>query len=84
MKSAKEVQHILINLYCRTFGGDHDELEVWDDHGDNYMVMRKEDGWVLKISIKIVDQYLSGDRSMRKKGKAQLIRLFHNFEPSSD
>ena len=54
------------------------------DYADNYKVMRKTDGWILTISRTIVDQYLSSDWSIQKKGKEQLISLFHNFEPPKD
>jgi len=81
LRSAKEVKHIIINLFCRTFGGSPDALEVWDGANDDYMLMRKEDGWILTIPQNIVDLYLSGDKSSRENGKSLLIEAFHNFRP---
>ncbi len=84
MKSAKEVKHILINLFCGTFGGDPDELEVWDDPNDGYIVMRKQDGWITTIPGVNVDSYLSEKKPTREDGKSSIIDAFHNFRPSSE
>ncbi len=84
MKSAKEIKHVLISLYCRTFGGDQDVLEVWDGSSDDFIVMRKEDGWITTISRADVDGYLSNHKPTREGGKEELIKAFHRFEESPE
>ncbi|MFH1487683.1 MAG: hypothetical protein ABII06_02160 [Pseudomonadota bacterium] len=84
MKSEKNIKHILINLYCRVFGGESDILEVWDGPNYNYLVMRKEDGWVTTISRTDVDAYLSDDRPMRERARTAIIARFHQFKQSED
>ena len=84
MKSAQEVKHILISLYRRTFGGGLDELEVWDGSGNDYLVMRKSDGWTVTIPRDQVDDYLSDDKPTREQGRAKLIDAFHGFNAPAE
>ena len=69
MKSAKEIKHLVITLYCRTFGGSPDALEIWDGPQENYTVWRKEDGFIATIPRASVDLYLSDSRHLREEGK---------------
>ena len=85
MKSAKEVKHLLISLYGRTFGGGLDELEVWLGTDNDYLLMRKADGWTVTIPRVHLDDYLSNDKPTREQGRASLIDAFHRFkEPSEE
>ena len=84
MRSAREVKHLLINLYNREFGGDPDALEVWDGDGHSYLVMRKEDGWMMTIRGSELDSYLSDDKKRREEGRMSIIKAFYNFKESTD
>ena len=84
MKSARDIKHILISLYCRTFGGDSDSLEVWDGPEFSFKIMRKEDGWITTIPRLHVNAYLSDEKKTREQGKSYLLDAFYNFRPPSD
>jgi len=85
LRPAKEVKHLLINLYNREFGGDPDALEVWDSPDHTYMVMRKEDGWMMRIGVGDLDSFLSDDKKEREAGKKSIIKAFYSFkEPIDD
>ena len=80
MKYAKEIEHLLINLYCKAFGGSPDELEVLDGPYDNYTLRRKEDGLITTIPRDSVDLYLSANKLSRAEGKSRIIDVFQNFK----
>ena len=85
MNSAKDVKHVLISLYNRTFGGGLDELEVWAGPENDYLLMRKSDGWTVTIPRIHVDDYLSDDKPTKEKGRASLIDAFQRFkEPAEE
>ncbi len=84
MKSAKEIKHILISLYQRTFGGGLDELEVWAGSDNDYLLMRKTDGWTVTIPRIHVDDYLSDDKKTRERGRVKLIDAFQRFKEPTE
>ena len=79
MSSAKDIKHVVINLYCKMFGGSPDELEVWDGPHDDYTAWRKEDGLITVIPREAVDLLLSNDKSRRDEGRSRIIKAFHRF-----
>ena len=80
MKPAKEIKHLIVNLYCKTFGGDPDNLEIWDGPKENYTIRRKEDGLIATIPMEYVDLYLSDNKHKRDEGKAGMIDAFQDFK----
>jgi hypothetical protein len=84
LRPASEVKHLLINLYNREFGGDPDALEVWDGPSNTYLVMRKEDGWMMNIGAGDLDAFLSADKEERESGKESIIKAFYNFKKPID
>ena len=62
-----------------------DELEVWAGPENDYLLMRKSDGWTVTIPRIHVDDYLSDDKPTKEKGRASLIDAFHRFkEPAEE
>ena len=84
LRPAREVKHLLINLYNREFGGDPDALEVWDGPDDSYRVMRKEDGWMMTIPANTLDSYLCDEKERREEGRMSIIKAFYNFRQPTD
>ena len=84
MKREGHIKHILINLYRNSFGGESDALELWNGPNYDYLVMRKEDGWVTTIPRDEVDAYLSDDKSLRERGRRAIIERFHQFKQSEE
>ena len=84
MKPAKDIKYLITDLYCKTFGGSRDGLEIWDGPQENYTVWRKEDGLTTIISENSVELYLSETRSQRDEGRSLILDAFHHFIDSID
>jgi len=84
MKSAKDIKHLLIELYSRNFGGGPDELEIWKGEQDEYVVWRKDDGMITTIPKSDVDLYLSDSKPSRDQGRSRIIAAFHSFRQPID
>jgi len=84
METAKDIKHLLIALYSRTFGGDPDELEIWMGEQDQYVVWRKDDGMITTIPKSDVDLYLSDSKPSRDQGRSRIIEAFHSFRQPID
>ena len=80
MKSAKEIGHIFINLYRKTFGGNPDDFEVLDGPGGDYIFRRKEDGLITVIQCECIELYLSDNQADRDKGRSKIMETFLSFE----
>ena len=50
MRPAKKIKYLIVNLYCKIFRGNPDDLEILDGPMDNYDVSRKEDGTVKHLT----------------------------------
>ena len=73
-----------MNLYCKTFGVGHENLEVWDGPKDNYTIWREEDGLIATIPMEYIDLYLSNNKNDKDRGKAGIIDAFQNFKEPID
>ena len=80
MTSTKEIKHLLINLYCKKFGGSSDNFEIMDGPDDSYVFRRKEDGLITLIPKSSLSLYISNNKSLREKGLSSIIEAFQNFK----
>ena len=80
MKSVKARGHLLINLYCKTYGVSPNELEFWDGPNDNYTIRRKENGLIASIPRHFINLYLSDNKATRDQGRSRIIDAFQNFK----
>ena len=84
MNSTKEIKHLLINLYCKKFGGSPVDFEIMDGPDDRYVFRRKEDGLIALIPKNSLSLYISNNKSLREKGRLSIIEAFQNFKQPID